>query len=304
MVGHPGRQGRWCGCGAIGRSPPTPVSAVRLRGLRGAVGHIHIPYQVWKLHASHFSSHAGAFPHSMPAHDLPPAHAAAAAGGGACADRLPTRFCRRRAHGWEVGHSGPLRGARRAFQALPGCGSARTCPQGRCLENGSARETSPARATAGAVRTAGVCGAAAAACLASGVIGPGVGVDVVATNAKAVPGRVAPPLERITPPATTGSPEAMGVEVPTNAKQSTSSQRAKAREIRAAQRATRATQTSSHPLPHTQAEQVQQEFSLEQAGTSIRPPASSRTSRATSVHYGTSAHSPATRSQPRSEFGL
>ena len=72
-----------------------------------------------------------------------------------------------------------LGGAQNALSELFGRGQ----ELARRLVTGGAAEPGMGAAAGSAVRTAGVCGAAAAACLASGLVGPGVGgVDIVSSS--------------------------------------------------------------------------------------------------------------------------
>jgi RNA polymerase sigma factor (sigma-70 family) len=158
--------------------------------------------------------------------------------------------------------------------------------------------------TGGAARAAGACGAAAVACLATGVIGPGVaGVDVVAHpthHPKAArPARQEPPSTP-TPAETTaqGNPD--------------STDRATTRSSTQAKRSASSPQTAQSArqstVPHTAAEQTRQEFGVEStAGTPIHPSGGSSTTgsgSSSSSGGGSSADSTSRSSSTNAEFGM
>lgn len=182
----------------------------------------------------------------------------------------------------------------------------------RVLTGGGA-EPGMAPALGGAARTAGVCGAAAVACLASGVVGPGVGgVDVLADQ------REKPSVERpASKPqpanAMTVSPEVAATTAPTaaNAQASTrkerpqkqSSSKPRARK----QQAQRTSTTSSTATPS----QVAEEFDPFTGGGETSSSGSTATgggstSSQTPSSTGGSSPSPppANGKQVQSEFGL
>jgi RNA polymerase sigma factor (sigma-70 family) len=158
--------------------------------------------------------------------------------------------------------------------------------------------------TGGAARAAGACGAAAVACLATGVIGPGVaGVDVVAHpthHPKAArSARQEPPS---TPTSVEGAAQGNPDSTPRATKRSSTQAKRSASSAQAARSARQST------IPHTAAEQTRQEFGVEStAGTPIHSSGGSSSSgsgSSSSSGGGSSGGSTSRSSSTNAEFGM
>jgi len=182
----------------------------------------------------------------------------------------------------------------------------------RRLLTGGAAEPGMAPALGGAARTAGVCGAAAVACVASGLVGPGVGgVDVLADQR-----REKPVVERSadTPEpagAVTTVPEVAEVPVPDGDGASTQEDRPRkqASKPRARKQQTQRTSTTRSTATSSQ---VAEEFDPFTGGGETSSPSGSTTSGggstssqpSTSTGGSSPSPPPASDQQVQSEFGL
>jgi RNA polymerase sigma factor (sigma-70 family) len=173
-----------------------------------------------------------------------------------------------------------------------------------------------AAVTSGAVRTAGACGAAAVACFASGVIGPGIGgVDMIAHSSPVAKPAKTRQAATVQPGTEATSASAAPAET-SAAPQAGSAQRSGP--SRPAHRSAR-TQTASEPTqthrePQTAAEQTATEFGIEggSSGSSASSPstptsgAAPRVSSSSSASSGSTSHSTSkgSGSSSGSEFGM
>lgn len=129
----------------------------------------------------------------------------------------------------------------------------------------------------GAARTASACGAAAVACFASGVIGPGIGgVDVIAHSAPAPRPvkvrRVAKPLPRAEVTAPSEAPAETSVQPQARSARHAGSSRSP---VRAARTQAAAEPTEAHREPQSAAQQTATEFGLEGGGSGSSAPSPS-----------------------------
>jgi RNA polymerase sigma factor (sigma-70 family) len=170
-----------------------------------------------------------------------------------------------------------------------------------------------AAVASGAVRTAGACGAAAVACLASGVIGPGIGgVDVIAHSSPAAkPARTRQaatvrPISEATPaPAETSAAAEAGGGQRSEPSRSVH---------RSARTQTASEPTRTHREPQTAAQQTATEFGIEGAGSgsstsspsSTAPGTAPRVSHSSSTSSSSTSHSTSKGSGSASatEFGM
>lgn len=182
----------------------------------------------------------------------------------------------------------------------------------RRLLTGGTAEPGMAPALGGAARTAGVCGAAAVVCVASGLVGPGVGgVDVLADQR-----RDKPVVERSTDTpepvgAVTTVPEVGEVPVPDGGGASTQEDRPRKQASKPRARRQQAKRTSTTPSTATSS-QVAEEFDPFTGGGETSSSSGSTSSgggSASSQASGSGGSSspsppPASSQQVQSEFGL
>lgn len=168
----------------------------------------------------------------------------------------------------------------------------------------------------GAARTAGACGAAAIACLASGVIGPGVGgVDVIAHSAPvarpAKARQVAAPRPRAT--LTSPSPAPVETSVATEASGAQHAEPSRGPARRAARKPAASEPTEVRREPQSAAEQTATEFGIESGGSGSSAPSSPapasgtapRVSSSSSASSGSSSRSGSkSGSASATEFGM
>ena len=173
----------------------------------------------------------------------------------------------------------------------------------RRLLLGGGGEPASAVAAGSVGRAAGVCGAAAVACLASGVVGPGVGVDLIASKPQAHPAQVrsTPPVRQ---PTTLASP--VETEAPVTPASASSGKFATSPGGSKGSTATKEATTSSSP-----SQRAEEEFSPfgDEGGTAnpalspSRPGRTAETSPSESSSGGTkSASSPSAARQTSQEF--
>ncbi|MEZ5078918.1 MAG: sigma-70 family RNA polymerase sigma factor [Solirubrobacterales bacterium] len=178
----------------------------------------------------------------------------------------------------------------------------------RRLLTGGAAEPGIAPAVSGAARTAGVCGAAAVACVATGLVGPGVGgVDVLADQHQRKPAAERPA------PSTTIEETASEIEIappappPTESSASAAGSGAKrnASKSKTPRRRTRSPGAAASATPQQVAEEFDP-FTGGSTGSSSGSGASSSSTSSSSTGSSTSPPPPppASGKQVESEFGL
>jgi RNA polymerase sigma factor (sigma-70 family) len=181
----------------------------------------------------------------------------------------------------------------------------------RVLTGGTA-EPGMAPALGGAARTAGVCGAAAVACVASGLVGPGVGgVDVLADQRREKP-VVERPVEtpELARPVTT-APEVAATSAPQGgAEASTEGDQKRKQSAKPQARRKQAQRTSTTPSTATPS-QVAEEFDpftgggeTSSSGSTTSGSGSASSQPSTSTGGSSSSPPPASGQQVQSEFGL
>lgn len=176
----------------------------------------------------------------------------------------------------------------------------------RRLLTGGAAEPGIAPAIGGAARTAGVCGAAAVACVATGLVGPGVGgVDVLADQHQRKPA-----AERPSPAATveeTANSTEITPPVPPPTESSASAAGGSAKRKASKNKTSRRRTGSSESAASATPQQVAEEFDPFTGGSTSSSSGSGADSSSTSGgSTGSSASPPppASGKQVESEFGL
>jgi RNA polymerase sigma factor (sigma-70 family) len=179
----------------------------------------------------------------------------------------------------------------------------------RRLLTGGAAEPGIAPAVGGAARTAGVCGAAAIACVATGLVGPGVGgVDVLADQHQRKPAAERPASS--TTIEETASATEIAPPVPPSTESSTSAAGSSAKKRNTSKaKASRRRTGSSRSAANATPQQVAEEFDPFTGGSTSSSSGSGASSSSTSSSSTGSSTAPpppppANGKQVESEFGL